>query len=201
MVHSNGVVILTFAREGHYHDRVVHLHGCGVAERLLGQTIQRGEATTEAYNRMQAWLERWKPAASARTHLLLASAMWTVVGSALLYFGVRWTLMPDLWQTTVILLVAATLGVLKGRFILEHAATRTIERIRTRGNGRCLGGFLSPTTWGLVVFMMVAGRVLRSGILPMPITGAIYAAIGIALLLTSRKLWAAWSQQSTEDNI
>jgi len=148
---------------------------------------------------MRAWLERWKPAASARAHLLLAAAMWTVVGSGLLYFGVQWVITADIRHTTVVLLAAATLGVLKGRFILERAATRTIERIRTRGDGCCLGGFLSPTTWGLVVFMMIAGRMLRSGILPMPYTGAIYAAIGLALLLTSRKLWAAWSRQSTED--
>ena len=33
-----------------------------------------------------------------------------------------------------------------------------IERIRSRGNDRCLGGFLSLRSWGFVILMIAAGR-------------------------------------------
>jgi len=43
-----------------------------------------------------------------------------------------------------------------------------------------------------VAVMMVAGRLLRSGIVAARVVGPLYAAIGTALLLSSRLLWHAW---------
>ena len=37
-----------------------------------------------------SWVERYKPAAAVRAHLVLAGLMWTVVGAALVGFGSRW---------------------------------------------------------------------------------------------------------------
>lgn len=52
-------------------------------------------------------------------------------------------------------------GVVKSGFVLDRAARGEIARIRARGDGRCVGGFLSLRTWGFVLLMMVGGRVLR----------------------------------------
>ena len=107
-------------------------------------------------------LVTYKPAASAQLHLLLAALMWTVVGALLLLFGLRWTWAGHSWYTSLLLALAIVAGLLKARFVLRRTAGRAIERIRTRGDGRCLGGFLSWQSWLFVLLMMGAGRLLRS---------------------------------------
>jgi hypothetical protein len=89
-----------------------------------------------------------------------------------------------------IAIVAVAIGVLKSRLVLDGVARKVVERIRARGDGRCLGGFLSPYTWSFVILMMVVGRVLR-GTLARGIVGPLYIAVGCALCLSSRVAWHA----------
>jgi hypothetical protein len=136
------------------------------------------------------WADRHKPAAAVSTQLLLAWLMWVVVGSTLIGIGAWW-----LWESTPVaaLWVAAgsvAVGVIKSWMVLDAAAGRVVDRIRARGDGRCLGGFLSPPTWGLVILMMAAGRILR-GTLAHGIVGPLYLAVGTALFLSSRISWRA----------
>jgi hypothetical protein len=142
---------------------------------------------------MSSPLEAYKPAASARTHLLLAALLWTVVGATLLFLGFRWALLADISYAWLLLVLAVVVGVFKALFVLERTARRTIGRIRERGDGRCIGGFLSVRTWLFVGLMMLAGYLLRHSALPRAIVGLIYAAVGTALLVASRRLWGAWS--------
>jgi hypothetical protein len=141
---------------------------------------------------MRKWLDAYKPAAPASTHLLLASLMWTIVGAVLLGFGARWVLAGRTVQAWAILGIAVFLGLLKGRFVLRRTADRMIERIRARGDGRCLGGFLSLRSWALVAVMAGAGRLLRGGLTSRTVLGFLYAAVGSALLLAALRIWAAW---------
>ena len=138
-------------------------------------------------------LERWKPRAAGRTQVLLAAALWTIVGSFLLGFGARWTLEafgPGPGALAISLGIAA--GLFKGRFVLDRAAGRIADRIVQRGDGRCLGGFLSVRSWLLVALMSGAGRLLRGGLLPHAVVGPLYAAIGAGLLFSSRVAWKRW---------
>lgn len=135
-------------------------------------------------------LERWKPRAGARTQLLLAATLWSVVGALLLAVGARWSMTataPGAGLLLVVIGIAA--GLLKGRFILDRAATRITDRIAERGDGRCAGGFLSLRSWLLVALMSGAGRLLRAGLLPPVVLGPLYAAIGTGLLFSSRIAW------------
>lgn len=130
------------------------------------------------------------------THLMLAWIMWMVVGSAMVVFGGRW-----LWAAASILApwiaaAAVVVGAFKSRLVLDPAAQRVIERIRVRGDGRCLGGFLSLRTWGLVALMVIGGRVLR-GSLARGIVGPLYIAVGLALCLSSRLTWRAWRESKS----
>ncbi len=138
-------------------------------------------------------LQRWKPRAAGRTQLLLAGALWTVVGAVLLAFGARWTL-EALGRSTGLLVIALGIGagLLKGRFVLDRTAERITNRIAARGDGRCAGGFLSWRSWLLVALMSGAGRFLRGGLLPQAVTGPLYAAIGAGLLFSSRIAWKHW---------
>lgn len=87
---------------------------------------------------------------------------------------------------------AIVVGILKSQFVLDRTANRTIERIRTRGDGRCIGGFLSVRSWAFVALMMGIGRALRASPTPRTILGFVYVAVGLALVLASRRLWLAW---------
>ena len=95
-----------------------------------------------------------------------------------------------------LVLAAAVLGSAKARFVLRRSARRIIDRIRARGDGRCLGGFLSPATWAFVLAMVLLGRLLRAGWLPRTVVGFVYVAVGVALLLASGYIWQAWSERT-----
>ena len=142
---------------------------------------------------MTYWAESHKPAAAVPTHLILAWLMWAVVGTALAAVGARWT-----WESTPAAAAwltagAVAVGAAKSRLVLERAAGRIVTRIRACGNGRCLGGFLSLGTWGLVILMMVIGRLLR-GTFAHVVVGPLYLTIGTALLVSSRITWRAWRE-------
>jgi len=138
-------------------------------------------------------LERWKPRAAGRTQLLLAGALWTTVGTLLLGFGARWTF-EEFGPRTGALAAAlgVAVGLLKGRFVLDRAAGRITDRIAARGDGRCIGGFLSARSWLLVALMSGAGRLLRGGLLPPAVVGTLYVAIGAGLVFSSRIAWLRW---------
>jgi hypothetical protein len=138
-------------------------------------------------------LERWKPRAAGRTQLLLAGALWSVVGALLLGFGALWTLESLGGRAGALVLgLGIPAGLLKGRFVLDRAAGRIADRIAARGDGRCVGGFLSWRTWVLVALMSGAGRILRGGLLSRAVVGPLYAAIGAGLFFSSRIAWRRW---------
>lgn len=127
------------------------------------------------------------------TQLMLAWLMWLVVGAGLACVGALWVLEGPQGIASCIAAAALVIGVVKSRLVLDRAARAVIERIRIRGDGRCLGGFLSLRTWGFVALMMVGGRVLR-GTLAHEIVGPLYIAVGSALILSSRLTWRAWRE-------
>lgn len=143
-------------------------------------------------------LNTYKPGGSARVHLFLAALMWTAVGLGLSSFGGRWVLAGRSPYAPLLLTVAVTIGLLKARFVLDGAAGKMIQRIRIRGDGRCIGGFLSVRSWMFVALMMGAGRLLRGGPLPRMVVGLVYVAVGVGLLLASRRLWAAWGHHDSD---
>ena len=141
------------------------------------------------------WVESHKPAAAAHVQLLLAGLMWTVVGAALAGFGARWLWQSPAW-TAPWLVLAVAIGAVKARFILDRMARTIVERIRSRGDGRCIGGFMSARSWALVVVMMLAGRLLRGSDVTRALLGVLYLAVGTGLLLSSRIAWLAWRESS-----
>ena len=148
-----------------------------------------------------SWIERYKPVAAVRVHLLLAGLMWMVVGAALVGFGGRW-----LWQLPTpaapwLAALALAIGVFKARFVLDRAARTIVDRIRERGDGRCLGGFLSVRSWALVAAMAAGGRLLRGSHVARGLLGVLYIAVGTALLLSSRVAWRAWRAERDQSRL
>ena len=138
------------------------------------------------------WVESHKPAAPVHAHLLLAGFMWAFVGAALAGFGGLWLLQSPTSGAPWIAAAAVFVGALKSRFVLDGAARKIVGRIQERGDGRCLGGFLSARSWALVVIMAGAGRLLRGSHVARGLLGVLYIAVGTGLLLSSRVAWRAW---------
>jgi len=117
--------------------------------------------------------------------------MWTLAGLGVCAAGTIWMAQSHSRWFTPIALLAIAAGAMKARFVLDRTAGHIIRRIEERGDGRCLGGFLSWKGWCLVAAMMILGRLLRMSPLPLLPRGAIYLAIGAALLFASRRVWEA----------
>jgi hypothetical protein len=149
-------------------------------------------------NLMYSWLETYKPVASSRLQLWLAGAMWSCVGAGLFSVGIYWMLKNGDAKGFILLLIAAGLGLGKGLLVMDRTTLRNIDRVKSRGEDRCVGGFLSPRVWIVVIGMMLLGRILRTIGLAKPILGLIYGAVGIGLLFSSRLIWRAWKDQGEE---
>jgi hypothetical protein len=140
------------------------------------------------------WAERFKPAARARTHLLAAALLWTVVGLGLAAAGLAWSFGSRFPWSLLLAAAGIAAGMVKGRLVIRKMADWNTARIIARGDGHCLGGFLAPKTWLLVAAMMASGIILRRSGAPRPILGFIYTAVGTGLLIGGLQLWKAWRE-------
>lgn len=91
-----------------------------------------------------------------------------------------------------ILAVAIIIGSVKGRMIFEKSARKNITRILDKKGKICLGAVFSYKAWGLIIVMMVMGRMLRTSNLPLQVYGLLVAAVGWGLLWSSRVFWQEW---------
>ncbi|MGC4117211.1 MAG: hypothetical protein QM765_22165 [Myxococcales bacterium] len=131
--------------------------------------------------------ERWKPAVGVRTQLTAASVLWTCVGLGLGTAGILWCVgAGDAWYFVAL---GVAVGLAKAWFIIAPVARRNAARIIERGDGKCLGGFLSWKSWAFVAGMMSLGAVLRHSAIPRSVLGVLYVAIGAALLTGALPLW------------
>ncbi len=138
---------------------------------------------------MSHWFSKFKPGVSPKTHLLCASALWTVIGLFLLYRGITY-LTPD--YLLPLSIIGIILGSLKSYLVLNKAASRGVERIKRFGDNTCIGAVYSWRTWLLVLGMMLFGVILRMSAIPPAFIGTVCIAIGWALLFSSRHPWQQW---------
>jgi len=132
---------------------------------------------------------RLKPGVPVRTHLLVSALIWSLVGLFLMLFGMRLLALPEHGLLAV---AALALGSLKSWRILDRVAGRNIDRILRMREGTCIGAVYPLKMWGLVILMMVAGRLLRASALPAFMIGALYLAVGWGLFFSSRLMWRQW---------
>jgi hypothetical protein len=161
--------------------------------RLRTVMVSASEVFLELHH-MTSWLDAHKPIASSRLQLWLAGAMWSTVGTGLLLVGTWWLTNSAGYQGLIMAAAAISLGYIKSRLVLDRTANRVASRIQIRGEGHCLGGFLSPKSWAVVAVMMVLGRLLRTMPLPRSLLGLVYAAVGTGLLVSSLRIWRIWKE-------
>ncbi len=139
-------------------------------------------------------IEDLKPASTRRTRLLLASLIWTLVGAGLFTAGLYWLLESGLPAAALGLMGGLLIGGLKGRFVLAPRAEANARRIIEEGDDRCLGSVFSWRTWGLVLFFITLGAVLRRSPLPSFWLGVLYTGIGSGLAGASSVSWRLWQK-------
>lgn len=137
-------------------------------------------------------VERFKPAASIRSRLLVAALLWTLVGSGLFVAGVSWTLAGQGGWGWAGMALGLAVGWLKGRYLLAGRAAANARRIVAAGENRCLGGVFEWSAWVIVLAMIGLGYLLRHSDVPRLWIGVIYVAVGSALILASVGTWRHW---------
>ena len=136
-----------------------------------------------------------KPSSSCKTQYFFSAFLFAIVGFGLLGFGLKWLIMSDSEWILILLIGALLVAIAKGNFILKKTAEKTIKRVNRRGDGTCLFGVFSVWQWLVVIAMMICGRLLRTSGLEDEYLGAMYAAIGAALLVASSVTWKAYFSQ------
>ena len=133
--------------------------------------------------------DKLKPGVSRSMHLFTAPLIWTAVGILLMERGLGWM---GLHVTLRLLLIALLIGTAKSLTVLDKTAKKALRRIMGFSDNTCIGAVYPWRTWLLVFLMMACGIALRLLFKPGPLLGAVYFAIGWALLLSSRHGWAQW---------
>lgn len=134
-----------------------------------------------------------------RQHLWIAAAIWTLVGAGLFTMGlVFWFHLPVLvfldQRHLTIGAIALSVGLIKGKLVLDRTANRVIERVETLNEPnpfKSVFQMFGAKTIALIVAMMGIGLALRIGGVSFEIRGLIYIAVGTALIWSCRRYWVA----------
>lgn len=122
------------------------------------------------------------------THLKMAAGLWGLVGLCLLMAGLMFLfrdtdIAMNAWIAFVIALV---IGFVKGKIVLPKVAKKNIARIQGLPEQSPVYMTFNAKSWMLVLGMILLGKIIRLLGAPDFVRGAIYVAVGIALLLGSR---------------
>jgi len=127
------------------------------------------------------------PAAKRKTLVLLAGIVWSAVGIGLMIAATYWILpYRDVELPWIIAGVAA--GVVIFRFGFSRLVKVNIARIFAQAPGKdrvCLFAFQNARSYAIVIVMMAMGYTLRHLPISKMYIMPIYAAIGLAMLLSS----------------
>lgn len=130
-------------------------------------------------------------------HLKIAFMTWALVGTGLLVFGMNTLFGRSLgvlndgsthsgFAEAVGVVVALTIGFLKGNFILKKVALKYISRIQMLSEMSPFYMTFAPKNWILVVGMMSLGKLIRTFASSHLVIGVIYVTVGFALVLGAR---------------
>jgi uncharacterized protein YacL len=140
---------------------------------------------------------------SRRQHLWIAAAIWILVGTGLLAMGaIFWFHFPYLGfldrEHIGFGSLAVGVGLLKGKFILEKTAARTIDRVDNLTETNPLKSIVQMfggKTIALILSMMGIGIILRAAGVSFEIRGLIYIAVGTALLWSCQRYLVAAGEE------
>ena len=124
--------------------------------------------------------------------LIIVGFIWLLVGIILGLVGINWMLQLGLVpKLFIFLILACTIGLLKGKFVLLKIASRYYKRSETlqfTKNDIITGWLKILGLRGgiLIALMILLGSFLRHSSINKPILGIIYLAVGIGLVYASK---------------
>jgi hypothetical protein len=142
---------------------------------------------------------------SRKQHLWIAALIWTVVGAGLFTMGMKfWFQFPYLGFLDAKHLgfgaIALSVGLVKGKVVLDKTANRVIDRVATLQEPnpfKSVVQMFGAKTIALILAMMTIGLGLRMAGMSYEIRGLIYLAVGAALLWSCRRYWIASTQSES----
>jgi hypothetical protein len=142
--------------------------------------------------------------ADRRPYLWLAGITWLLVGSGLLTMGgIFWFHFPATIfldkQHILFGTLAVSVGILKGQYILDRSARKTIERLDASAATNPLSRLSDMFGWRqvlLIAAMIGLGVILRVCGVNAELRGLLYLAVGVGLLWGCRRYIATALTQS-----
>jgi len=130
-------------------------------------------------------LEKWKPGVPKSSLLLIAGAMWIIVGVMLDSIVYSWLRTEQLDDA----LLAAAIGFVCSLFIHHFGflrlVDRNLDRILPMEGRRCIFSFMPWKSYILIIIMIALGFLLRHSPIPKLYLAVLYTGIGTALILSS----------------
>ena len=135
----------------------------------------------------------------------IAGGLWSIIGFVLVIRGLDLYRLAEVDQhstkiaITISGIVAALIGLIKGKFVLSKTANRNKTRIHNLNDPVGLKDLFSKPFYFLIPMMMGFGIMLRTfneylgGYI---VVATIYCGIGMALIVSSRVYWLADLQKS-----
>ncbi len=151
--------------------------------------------------------DRLSTGLTQQQHLWIAATIWTVVGAGLLTMGsVFWFHFPYLGDLDAKHVaggtIALSIGLLKGKFVLDKTASRVIDRtadLKEPNPFKSIFQMFGTKTIALIASMMGIGVILRAAGVSFEIRGLIYLAVGAGLLWSCRQYWTTSFQIGKSD--
>lgn len=126
----------------------------------------------------------------SRNLVIKGAGLFWIVGGLFLLFR-SYSLIQYTEESLLLLsLIAITISILKSRFMFSKIVKKNITRIEALVPGKkkiCLFAFQSVESYILIIFMVTLGNFLRNSDLSADLLFVIYLAIGLTLIISSRK--------------
>jgi hypothetical protein len=136
--------------------------------------------------------QRWKPAVSRKSLLLLAGLLWIGTGVMLDHRSYVWLQLEKMPSA----LLAGSAGFLLALLIHHLGFLRLVDknlgRILPMEGRRCLFAFMPLRSYFMIALMITLGLLLRHSPLPKLYLSVVYSAIGTALILSSLRYLRYW---------
>lgn len=130
-------------------------------------------------------LERYKPAVPKVALLFLAGTMWAGVGTMLCAWATAWLSVAPSASSIALGASGIVLGWTVHHFAFHKIADRNLERLLPLEGKRCLFSFIPWKSYLTILIMVALGTTLRHSSIPKPWLAVLYAAMGLALILSS----------------
>ena len=132
----------------------------------------------------QSFWRKYEPALPIPIHYLLAGIIWIFVGQLLISYGITWfqeTITEFLWLFIFLSILGALATFIFG---FSKIAVKNIDRLQQKRAKICIFAFMEWKSYLIMVFMMGLGITLRTFIGPNQYLGVVYNIIGGGILLS-----------------